>query len=104
MERQRQAERLGALIPSVLKRVEREHHALAVVQRLWREVAGRRLAAHTRPISLRRGRLVVSVEGPGDSFALSFERGRIVDRLREATGGKVDELIVRPGEGKQRNP
>lgn len=90
---------LSALIPSVLKGVEREHRALAAVQRLWREVAGRELAAHTKPVSLRRGRLVVSVEGPGDNFALSFQRKQIVDRLRDATGGKVDEMVIRPGDG-----
>ena len=101
------AERLGALIPAILKHVEREHSALALVQQSWRDVVGRQLAAHVKPISLRRGRLVVAVSDPGDHYMLRFERPQILERLRRLTGGKVEELVARPGtpsRGRARTP
>ena len=101
MKRREHAEALGALIPAILKQVEKEHSALALVQTSWRTIAGRQLAAQTKPISLRRGRLVVAAADPGDSYVLSFERARIVERLRQLTGGKVHEMVVRPGNPKR---
>ena len=94
---ERKVEAIGALIPTVLRHVEREHGALAMVRREWRKAVGSRLAAHAKPVSLRRGRLVVCVDGPGDGFALSYERARLLERLRAATGGHIDELVIRPG-------
>ena len=90
-------EAIRGLIPAVLQHVEREHGALATVQRAWRKAVGSRLAAHAKPVSLRRGRLVVYVDRPGDSFTLNYERAKLIERLRAATGGKIDELIIRPG-------
>lgn len=95
--RRQPAQSLGALIPGVLQHVEREHSALAQVQKAWRGVAGSKLSRHTKPVSLRRGRLVVAVADPGDNYVLRFERARIVGRLRQLTGGKVEEMVVRPG-------
>ena len=97
MAHRRHVEPLGALIPAVLKSVEREHNVLAQVQRAWRDVAGRQLAAHSRPVSVRRGRMVVTVDDPGGNFMLRFERTRILERLRTLTDGKVTEMLVRPG-------
>ena len=92
------AERLGAVLPTVLKQVAVRQRALASVQRRWRTLVGRALAEHSRPVSLRRGRLVVHVDYPGDSFALSFERARLLKRLKQQTAGDVDELVIRAGE------
>ena len=101
MAHRRHVEPLGALIPGVLKQVEREHGVLAQVQQAWRAAAGRDLAAHSWPVSVRRGRLVVAVDGPGEHFALRFERTRIVEQLRTLTDGKVTEMVVRPSGSKR---
>lgn len=97
MARRQPVQSLGSLLPGILQHVEREHAALAQVQQAWRDVAGRALSKHTKPVSLRRGRLVVAVADPGDNYVLRFERARIVEQLRVLTGGKVDEMVVRPG-------
>lgn len=91
-------ERIGALVPGVLRRVEQAHGALFAVQREWRRLVGGPLAAHTRPVSLRRGRLTVQADRPGDSFTLHYLRATLLPRVREVTGGRVEELVVRPGE------
>lgn len=94
-----QAHRIGALLPGVLRDVERRHSALSMVQQAWRTLVGKQAAAHTRPIGLQRGRLVVYAERPGDSFLLNYQRAQILERLRELTHGRVEELVVRPGHG-----
>lgn len=88
---------IGPVIQDVLKRVGTQHEALAAIQRDWRRLVGQPIAAHTRPVSLRHGRLVVHAARPGDSFALSYQRVRLLERLQAATQGRVEEIIVRPG-------
>jgi hypothetical protein len=92
------AARLGALLASVLRSVQQEHGPLFAIQRAWPQVVGRQLAAHTRPASLRKGRLLVYAERPGDSFTLKYERPRLIEALRQVSEGKVDDLVIRPGE------
>ena len=91
-------ERLGALLSTVLKHVEAQHGPLFTIQQGWTKLVGKRLAAHTRPVSLRRGRLVVYADRPGDSFALSYQRPQLLERLQAVTDGHVDEIVIRPGE------
>ena len=93
-----QAERIGTVIPAVIRQLERQQGALQTVQREWARLVGKRLAAHTRPVSLRRGRLVVHVERPGDGFALNYARPALLERLRASTQGKAEEIVIRPGE------
>ena len=89
---------IGSLIPEVLKQVEHRHGALFLVQEGWGKLVGKRLAAHTKPVSLRRGTLIVHVDRPGDSYVLSYQRAHLLEQLRIRTNGKVEEIVVRAGE------
>ena len=91
-------ERLDALIPGVRRRMEERHGALFEIQRDWSRLVGRRLAAHTKPAGLRRGVLTVHIDRPGDGFALSYRKPELLERLRSATQGKVEEIVMRPGD------
>ena len=90
--------RIGAILSSVLQRAHRRHGALFDLQRRWRRLVGPTLSAHTRPVSLRAGRLVVHVDRPGEAFALTYEQQPLLHRLRAGTNGAVTELIIRAGE------
>ena len=92
------AERIDSLIPGVLRQLERQQSALQDVQERWARLVGKRLAAHTKPVSLRRGRLTVHAERPGDGFALSYAKAELLERLRASTQGKIEEIVIRPGE------
>ena len=92
------AERIGVLLPAVLKQAQQRHSALFTIQNAWGRLVGKPLAAHTRPVSLRHGRLVVYADHPGDSFVLSREKPALLERLIAATGTTVEDLVVRPGE------
>ncbi len=92
------AKRIDAIVLTVLKQTARQQQPLFTIQRRWGQLVGKALAAHTRPVSLRRGRLVVHVEQPGDGYALSFRRTALLKRLQTTTKGRVEELVIRPGE------
>jgi len=89
---------VGPVIRDVLRLARAQHGALAAIQQDWGRLVGKALAAHTRPVSLRSGRLTVHAERPGDSFALSYQRPQLLERLRAAAAGRVEEIVVRPGE------
>ena len=89
---------IKALLPAILRHAQRRYEVLQGIQRRWPRLVGKRLAAHSRPVSLRRGRLVVHVDQPGDGFMLSYRREQLLERLRTSTKGSVGELVIRPGE------
>ncbi len=92
------SERIDSLIPHVLKRVEERHRPLVTIQQGWAGWVGKRLAAHTRPVSLQRGRLVVYADRPGDNFALSYQRAQLLEQIQAATEARVEEIVIRPGD------
>ena len=91
-------ERIGAVIPAVLRGLEHQQGALRTVQQDWGRLVGKRLAAHTRPVGLKHGRLIVAVDRPGEGFALSYALPELLERLRASTRGKVEEIVIRPGD------
>ncbi|MBI2174967.1 MAG: DUF721 domain-containing protein [Candidatus Omnitrophica bacterium] len=68
------------------------------IQKSWPRWVGNDLAAHTRPVSFRSGRLTVLVERPGDSFTLRYQIPQLLRFLKAATQDKAEEIIIRPGE------
>lgn len=93
-----ESSRIGQVLPSVLKRTSQQHGVLWRIQRKWPRLVGRALAAHTVPVSLRRGQLVILVDRPGDGFALGYKRTQLLERLEAEARGGVREIIMRPGE------
>ena len=92
------AEALGAILPSVLEAQQKAHRPLAAIQDAWPKLVGERMAAHSKPVSLRQGRLIVHVDQPGDNFVLSFQRLQLLKRLKEMSETTVDEIVFRAGE------
>jgi len=91
------AQPIGTILPAVLQQAGTRREALAALQDAWPRLVGRTLAAHTRPITFRSGRLTVQADRPGDSFLLSYQRPQLLARLRAATQTAVDEMVIRPG-------
>ena len=94
----RPVKRLDALIPAVLRQTARRHAPLRNIQRSWGWLVGKQLAAHTKPVSLRHGRLIVHVAGPGDGFALNYQRAKLLERLQTTIKIRVEDIIIRAGE------
>jgi len=86
-----------ALIRDVMQQTAKAQRPLFAIQRRWPRLVGKALATHTRPVSLRRGRLVVHADRPGDSFALNYARPRLLAQLQGAEQGAVEEIVIRAG-------
>ena len=89
---------IGELIPAIVRKASVAHQTIQQLQREWRRLVGKELAGHTRPASLRRKTLCVYTDEPGASFLLSMEKGALLAKLNQRTRGRVEELIIRPGE------
>jgi predicted nucleic acid-binding Zn ribbon protein len=89
---------IDAVIAGVLRSAKEKHAALSAIRRQWPSLVGKGLAAHTRPVSLRRGRLIVEADRPGDGFALRYRQPQLLERLRGAGRERaVEEIVIRPG-------
>ena len=86
-----------SVIDDILQHAAKTHRPLFAIQRRWPRLVGKQLAAHTRPVSLRRGRLVVHADRPGDSFALNYARPKLLKQLQDASPGGVEEIVIRAG-------
>jgi predicted nucleic acid-binding Zn ribbon protein len=63
--------------------------ALSVVFARWEEVVGSAVAAHSRPVSLLRSTLVVSVDHPSWATQLRYLGATILARITETVGHEV---------------
>ncbi len=86
-ERPRFPSRLGDVLRSVLARLpasaELEDYALWTH---WEEIVGATIAAHARPQRLRRGALVVAVDGPEWMQELQFLKEHVRERANARLG------------------
>ncbi len=74
--------------------------ALTDVFARWAELVGDQLGAHTKPLSLSRGVLVVAVSDPAWATQITYLEGDLLARFREALGeGVVDRVEVRQRRG-----
>jgi predicted nucleic acid-binding Zn ribbon protein len=70
--------------------------ALAEVFQRWPEVVGTAVAAHSQPVSLAGGTLVVAVDQPGWAAQLGWLEAELLGRFAERLGpGVVTTLRVR---------
>ena len=87
---------IGSVLTTVLQQTQQRHAALAAIQREWATLVGKRVARHTKPVSLRQGRLVIQVDHAGDGFLLRYAQPRLLEELQRRTRGAVREVILRP--------
>jgi len=84
------------MLPAILGAARQQYGTLWTIQQRWRDLVGKGLAAHTKPVSFRQGRLVIHADRSGDSFTLNYQRQQLLSRLQEHAS--VEELIIRVGE------
>jgi predicted nucleic acid-binding Zn ribbon protein len=71
---------------------------LAAIFGRWQQLVGPDIAAHAKPVSLRRGQLVLVVDHPAWASQLRFMTGDLMTRITESTGsGDVREIHIRVG-------
>ncbi len=77
--------------------------ALGAVFSRWDEAVGTSVAAHTKPISLQDGILVVAVDSPGWATQLRYLATDLMARLETVAGpGVVGRIDIRVDSGPQK--
>jgi predicted nucleic acid-binding Zn ribbon protein len=70
----------------------------ARVHDVWAEIAGPQLAAHTRPVRLHGGVLVVRAESPAWATQVRYLSGDLLARANEVLGaGRVARVVLVTG-------
>lgn len=70
--------------------------ALNMLFNRWEEIAGSVAAAHSWPLSVTRGALVVAVDGPGWATSLRALSTQLLQRVEDVAGpGVADRIEVR---------
>ena len=89
---------ISELIRKVIRTQEAEH--LGEIEEVWPGIAGKKAAAHCRPLFLVKGRLTVVCDSSAWLFELNARRGEILAGLRQTLGQeRVKGVYFRQGEG-----
>ena len=91
------AQSIGKLLEGLLAQTHKQQSALFEIQQAWQKIVGKRFAAHTKPVGIRKGKLVIHVDRPGENFELSYDRRRLLEIIKKLTLGKVTEIVIRAG-------
>ena len=86
-------ERLGEILRRWLAETPEAAGATALFQG-WQDIVGPELAAHTRPIEVEQGKLIVAVDHPGWIQLLRTEERAILKRLDRSHGPLSIERVV----------
>lgn len=97
MDKHSEPVNINTLLKSVLSGAKERTQVITDIQNRWTKVVGGQLAKHSKPVSLRRGLLVVNVDRPGDNYTLSLRKQELLHQLQEVAEGLVKELVIRPG-------
>jgi hypothetical protein len=90
-------DRLGRVLDTVLHGLGGPGvDAIVLVHERWDELVGAEVAAVSRPMGIRDGRLSVAVEGPAWADHLRWSEAEVLARIEQVLGsGTVTALAVR---------
>ncbi len=96
----RQAQRIDGVVKSIIEKLDNNSNPYSEeIEKTWKDIAGGKAFAHSKPASLRKKRLVVSVDSSSWLYELTLRKGELLAKLKKKIGGdKVEELQFRIGE------
>lgn len=80
----------------------RTARALDALDREWRSIVGRTLAAHTRPRAFDGGDLVVETDGASAAIDFGFKKNAVLKVLREGLNIDANDIRIENGYGARR--
>mgnify|MGYP001592021544 FL=1 len=88
------------IVKSVFERLEQEKKLTREdVEERWKEIAGAAGSKHARPVSLRKGVLIVFVDSSGWMQEMSLQKRKLLKQLKRAFGkDKILGIQFRIGE------
>ena len=91
---------LKDVVKKVISGLEKRQEEELDISRAWRLAAGKKASAHTRPVFLKKKRLIVNVGDSSWLYKLTLEKEAIKKKFNKKTKGKkkVDQVQFRIGE------
>jgi len=91
---------LKDVVKQVISGLEKRQEEEFDIARAWREAAGEKAAAHTRPVLFKGKKLVVNVSDSSWLYKLTLEKKEIIKKFNESVKSckKARELQFRIGE------
>jgi|GEM_PF-3267748 hypothetical protein len=68
------------------------------IRSVWRKAAGRFASQRSRPVSLRKGKLVVAVEDSSLLYSLTLKKKEILEALGRELRNRIQDIQFRIGE------
>jgi len=95
-----QTERIDGVIKSIIEKLDKQPNPTSdEIEKIWKEIVGNKAFPHTKPVSLRKKRLVINVDSSSWLYELTLRKNEILDKLKKGLGkDKIEELQFRIGE------
>lgn len=68
------------------------------IKKAWESAVGKRFAGHTQPTSLKKKKLIVSVDSSSMLYELTVRKRKIVAKLKRDLKDDISEIQLRIGE------
>jgi len=93
-------ERIDGVIKSLIEKLDKEARPTSEdIEAIWKDVAGDKAARHAKPVSLRKKRLIVNIDGSSWLYELTLKKESLLSALKNKLGeDKIKELQFRIGE------
>ena len=94
---------LGDVLKKVVRNLGKKRLAEEELVKAWQGAAGKRAAAHTRLVGLRKTKLIVNVDSSAWLYDLTLKKRAILKKVQEkaAAGGKIKDMRLRIGDIKR---
>lgn len=93
-------EHIDSIIKSIVEKLWRDRCPTREdMAAAWKEAAGDAIFKHSKPAAIRKGRLVINVDGSSWLYELTLRKETLLKKMKNAMGGEnIKELQFRIGE------
>ncbi|MEI8175777.1 MAG: DUF721 domain-containing protein [Candidatus Omnitrophota bacterium] len=71
------------------------------IKELWKKAVGRAAAGRSRPVALRKGKLVVTVEDSSLLYELTLKKRQILEELGKTLKNRIQDIQFRIGDTRE---
>jgi predicted nucleic acid-binding Zn ribbon protein len=92
---------LGDVVKKVISDLESKEEKGENLAKIWEKAAGRKAAKHTKPVFIKKKRLVVNVSDSSWLYKLTMDKRELIEKLNhglKSAKKKIKELQFRVGE------
>ncbi len=96
----KKAEHIDGIIKTLIEKLSKDERPTSEeIGAAWTEAAGDKAVRHARPVSLRKKRLIINVDGSSWLYELTLRKESLLVKMKQRLGQeKIKELQFRIGE------